>query len=202
MPKYSIKIDRRQLDLQIDRALGKSDYVKGEAYKAMRVVFQNAYARMIEEFNRHTVTQEIEMGPNGLNISDTLGGYGNLFSFIGFDSDDKPIDALRALLVDGTYFKQTIYKNRNWYFQVYFPTRKEIDAVTEMPWEGGNSWAEGIERGISGLSYYMFKRWQNGRSGTGFQLPYDNLEDAHFAPKPYLSEILADFRERIYNKES
>ena len=46
----------------------------------------------------HPVTQEIESGPNGYNQSGTLGGYGNLFSYIGFEEGMSPTEPLRRVL--------------------------------------------------------------------------------------------------------
>ena len=53
---------------------------------------------LIAEFNAHPVTKEIEGGEGSANISGTLGGYGNLFTYIGFNDSDHPIEILRALL--------------------------------------------------------------------------------------------------------
>ena len=39
---------------------------------------------LMKEFEEHTVTKEIEEGAGASNISSTLGGYGNLFTYIGF----------------------------------------------------------------------------------------------------------------------
>ena len=52
--------------------------------------FEKVKSEMIEEFLDHKVTQEIIAGPTADNISGTLGGYGNLFSYIGFNEGDEP----------------------------------------------------------------------------------------------------------------
>ena len=59
--------------------------------------FNRAKTEMISEFESHAVTQEIEAGPEGKNSSSTLGGYGNLYSFIGFYQGSSPIETLRSL---------------------------------------------------------------------------------------------------------
>jgi hypothetical protein len=112
---------------------------------------------------------------------------------------ETPTAPLRDLLDIATTFRQTVYRDRKWYFQIETPSKKALEKASPMPWERGNSWAFGVERGISGLSHFMYKRWGGGRSGSGFQLPYENLEDAHFRPTPYLTQILANFRDRINN---
>ena len=200
MATTRIKIYRKELDIQGSRLLGKSPAVKKLANDMFAGIFKKAKRAMMREFDRHPVTAELVAGPRAVNFSDTLGGYGNLFSFIGFKNGDEPTQDLRLLLEIATTFRQTVYRDRAWYFQVSTPTKRAIEGVTRMPWEEGNSWATGVEKGISGLSHYMFKRWASGRSGYGFQLPYDNLEDSVFKTQPYMTEILANFRERINNR--
>jgi hypothetical protein len=53
--------------------------------------FNKIKNELIQEFLNHPVTQEIKAGPNTTNISGTLNGKGNLFSFIGFYEGDDPI---------------------------------------------------------------------------------------------------------------
>ena len=54
-------------------------------------------------------------------------------------------------------------------YRVDVPTEAEITTVTPMPWEGGRSWAYGIERGISGYGFYIYKKWKTSRSGGAIQ---------------------------------
>lgn len=198
MPSYKIQINRASIKAKIDAVLS-SDKFRRVAYQEAYSYFRRAHNSMMKQFNEHPITAEIDAGPRAVNISNTLDGYGNLFSFIGFDSNDEPTQRLREML-ENVQFRQTVYRNRNWYFKVSAPSRQDIENVTPMPWEPGNSWAYAVERDISGASHYMYKKWEAGRSGTGFQLPYENMEDLTFQPQPYISEILANFREKINNK--
>ena len=55
---------------------------------AARQRLESIKARMIEEFIDHPVSQEIAAGAGATNSSGTLtGGYGNLFTFIGFPGE-------------------------------------------------------------------------------------------------------------------
>ena len=56
--------------------------------------FEKIKKEMIEEFLAHPVSVEILGGPNAENTSETLGGYGNLFSFIGFNEGDSPLQPI------------------------------------------------------------------------------------------------------------
>lgn len=193
----SVKLDQNAIKNKINKALGNSVAVKRLAYNKAFGVFRTAQRIMLQEFDRNIITQELLAGPRGVNMSDTLDGYGNLFSFIGFYAGDRPTERLRILLEMGTTFQQTVYRNGAWYFRVFLPNREAIENVTQMPWEEGNSWAYAVESEISGLSHYMYKRWGGSRSGTGFQLPYENWEGLTFKGRPYITEILNSFRNRV-----
>ena len=195
----SLKLNQKSIRAKIDQALSRSSTVKRLAYKKAYGIFYGAKRAMLAEFDRHLITQELKTGETATNISDTLGGYGNLFSFIGFHQGADPTEDLRRLLEMATQFHQTMYRKGAWYFRVELPTREAIEGATQMPWEGGSSWAFAVEKYISGLSHYMYKKWDgaNSRSGMGLQLPYENWEDLQFKGRPYISEILNAFRERV-----
>lgn len=159
----------------------------------------SAKRQLVKEFDSHPITVEIEAGETSKNSSGTLGGYGNLFSFIGFNSGSNPTSPLRSLIQNVTVANRVGIKQRkkNIYlvYKVSVPSRGQINAITPMPWEGG-SWAEAMENGMSNFSYYMYKRFGDGRSGIGFQADH-NLRGAIFKPKAYVSQILNNFRENI-----
>ena len=68
-----------------------------------------------------------------------------------------------------------------------------------MPWESGRSWVNGIERGISGFSFYLFKKFKGSRSGTGLQSKSE-VNSLSFKPTKYLSKIIDNFTKNIKNK--
>ena len=124
--------------------------------------------QMIKEFIEHPITQEISAGPNASNTSGTLGGYGNLFSFIGFEHGTDPIAPIISLL------KQTNYKISGLNMgkiniTVEMPSKDQIFKVTPLPWAPGISWAQRIEVGISGLGQYLNTSSDYSRSGKGVQ---------------------------------
>lgn len=198
----SLKINNAALQKKLNDVLYRSTTVKRLAYTKAYGIYYNAKRMMLKEFDRHDITQEILAGPDGVNISGTLDGYGNLYSFIGFQQGSEPTEALRELLDLGTSFERTVFRNNAWYFRVTMPTKEAIENVTQMPWEHGNSWAFSVEKYISGLSHYMYKENLGGRSrsGSGLQTQEEYLEDVHFSGKPYITEILNNFRDRV-NKE-
>ena len=161
--------------------------------------------QMVNEFENHPITKEIESGPEAANISNTLGGAGNLFSYIGFEDGSNPTEVIRDILKSSTKVEDrpTVTadgKNLKVNFPVSGPTLNEIESETPMPFEGGRSWVRGVEKGISGFSHYVFKKYfKNSRSGTGLQSEYEGRTGS-FKPTPYLSLILKKFYSKINAK--
>ncbi len=162
----------------------------------------------LADFDRHPVTKEIQQGPDSTNISQTLGGTGNLFSFIGFYSGDRPTDLVREILKGylNIIGRQTPKRNnkgvQSFRYSLSFPTLSAFDIAARMPWETGNSWVKGVETGISGYSNYMYlthgegKIAQRSRSGKAVQSK-NRINIGIFKPTAYISEILDKYRKRL-----
>jgi len=163
----------------------------------------------LKDFDRHPVTRELKQGPDGINLSLTLGGVGNLFSFIGFYSTDDPIGPVRDVLKSYLNLsgRQRKIKGRMgvkaYRYSLTFPTLGAFDVAGKMPWEIGNSWVKGIEKGISGFSNYMYFRSGEGRflkeksrSGKALQSRRE-VNIGFFKPTKYISEILDKYRKRL-----
>lgn len=170
--------------------------------KAVQKKIEREKKNTLKEFDAHPITVELQNGPQATNSSGTLGGYGNLFSFIGFSAGSNPTTPLRSLIQSAIAMRrrrvQTKKKGIKFVYMVTLPSEGQINAVTPMPWEGG-SWAEAMENGMSNFSYYMYKRFGDGRSGWGFQADH-NLRNAIFKPKAYVTEILNNFKTNIKKK--
>ena len=80
----------------IRKKISSSNKLKTTSEKVANKAFNKSKNQFLEEFNSHPITKELEEGPEGSNLSNTLGGIGNLFSFIGFYKTDKPIDEVRS----------------------------------------------------------------------------------------------------------
>ena len=142
---------------------------------------------MIKSFEQHPITQEIEGGPNASNSSRTLSGYGNLFTFIGFPSGFDPLGPIRERLEEVTLTRLVIRK-KSIDFMTNEPTREELFKITKFSSfrndvEGTRSWLDGIETGISGLGYYLYKMGKDikgSRSGPAIQLTGGKKSDSAF----------------------
>lgn len=159
---------------------------------------KEAHQKMIQAFEAHPVTKEIDSGPDGWNQSGTLGGYGNLFSFIGFEEGMDPLAPIRTMLKKSVNIRSvpSNHKSMIMNFLIDLPSKEEMFAASPMPWASGRSWLEGIEKGISGLGFYLNKMSFNSRSGEGIQSD-SKIRGGGFRNTKYLSQILQQLEKNI-----
>ena len=186
------KINKQKIQKQIfnNRA------VKKMVYDIVNKEVQKEKALFRADFESHPVTQELEGGENASNISGTLGGYGNLFSFLGFNQGASPTTAVK-LLIQKILLDRNIQVNNNGFnIKISVPSKEEFAAVTRLPWEGGRSWLLDIERGLSGLGAYLYGRFNSSRSGGGIQSKY-NYSNRTFRPVKYFNEMYTKFLRKL-----
>ena len=158
--------------------------------------FERATDEMIKDFLSLKVTQEIAGGPGALNMSGTLGGYGNLFSFIGFDMGDNPIDPIIKLLSQTKYRLSSMNTRGEMTMSIELPSKEDIFAVTPLPWAPGLSWAQRIEIGLSGLGMYLNTTSDKSRSGGGVQAEHQ-IRAGKFSNTPYISAFINKWRNKF-----
>ena len=149
-----------------------------------------------QDFESHPVTQEIDGGESASNVSGTLGGYGNLFSFLGFNKGANPTTPVKFLIQSISLGKNVRISSSGFQLKVNIPSKEQFGAVSKMPWEGGRSWLLDIERGISGLGAFLYGRFSSSRSGGGIQSKY-NYSNRRFQNIKYFSEMYSKFLRRL-----
>jgi hypothetical protein len=145
--------------------------------------------QMISDFLNLPITKEILSGPKATNTSGTLGGYGNLFSFIGFSEGDRPIDPIVGLLSRTNFRVSKFNPNGRAGLIIEIPSKDQIFKVTPLPWAAGISWAQRMEVGMSGLGMYLNTSSDKSRSGSGVQSD-KKIRNARFTNRPYVSSFL------------
>jgi len=167
-------------------------------------ILEKAKSQLLSEFNAHPVTMELEMGPDGQNITNTLGGRGNLFSFIGFYDDESPTGVVRSFFEDIRLRRSKPLARRagasraRFIYTVEGYTKEELFDATakQTPWLG-KSWLKGIESGISGLGQYLYWRGNDkSRSGEANQASR-KLRSGAYRPTKYISELLSRFYKNL-----
>lgn len=202
----SFKINAKALGKYISQESSKTNAFRQESFKVAEKRAQEAKDEMLKTFDEQAITQEIEAGSeNTFNYSKNLNGLGygegSLFGFIGFHEGDRPIDLVRAYLrMSGKMFKtpkKVIYnKQVSYEYRVKTPDIKELESITPMPWEAGRSWVRAIEKGISGLGYYLLSNSDKSRSGQGVQAS-KKLRGATYRPSKYMSSIINAYLKQL-----
>lgn len=193
-----MKIPRQDI-LQMLPAISKQMAYENYAYKAIEKEIKKIKEEIIEEFNNHPVTIEIEGGISASNISGTLNGLTNLYSYIGFEAGYDPIFPIRKELekINITY---VTLNNGTQVYKIDFPSAENIFKITPMPWAEGRSWARGIEQGISGIGYYL-KISRNSRSGLGIQSQKQVRSGFRFKNTKYISALINKYKQKIQDLE-
>ena len=176
----------------------KTSTIKTKLERAKKKAFDN----FMQNFRDHAITREIVAGRHGSNTSGTLGGYGNLFSFIGFDEGDNPAQVIETYILNKLRKSIRLTPNTRqggWKATFDLPSIEEIAALTPMPWAGGRSWVMGIHEGISGLGQYMYSTRASrygSRSGTAFQTD-TSLRGGGFRNVPYMVPLLKALQKNL-----
>ena len=191
------KFHTKRFEKEVAKTL-RSQAIKEKARIVAEDKVRRAHKEMLQDFDTHSVTREIKSGPEGTNLSGTLGGYGNLFSYIGFDRGSQPTESIRTYLEKQVHvFKEPrVLKTVGgaiFSFRLTTPNLDTIQAMTPSPWEN-RSWVKGLESGISGLGFYLFSRKDdfNTRSESSIQKT-QQLRSLSFRPIKYMSSILEKF---------
>jgi len=179
----------------ISQKVLKTTKVRKVAEQKVENIIEKEKSSLIKAFNNHPVTQEIEAGPKASNISGTLGGYGNLFSFLGFYAGTNPVEPVRDLLYTIRRKTLKIVKGK-YYATVQYPSKEEINASSPMTFESARSWVDGIENGISGFSQYIYTRYLAGKSKEGVQSDKMN-RGGRYQKRNYLFSMLSIFVKNI-----
>lgn len=190
----AVKINSKQIQEDISKVYEET--LKNQAIILAQEVLKENLNEYINKIENHPVSIELNSGPDGENISNTLDGKENLFAFIGFDSEDKPIENLTKLIKDNTFLdKKSKFDKKTFElkFNVFTPSLDEIKNETPLPFEKGRSWIKGIEDGISGFGYYVYGLlFPNSRSGRAIQSK-NKVRTAAYKPIKYMSVLYSDF---------
>jgi len=203
-PLY-FRVDEKAIRKKLQEQLANRADVQAKATSIVSNLFARAHGSLMREFFEHNITLELKAGPTASNISDTLNGEGNLFAFLGFYAGQDPVWDLEELLANIS-FKKSSFRNGVINFQITnIPTKASIKDATKMNW-GNGSWALGVEdgdfHGGADLAHFIFKSWSGSRSKEGFQVKGYEYSEEKFSPKPYISTMLANFRDRVNNSTS
>ena len=211
-----VKVNFEAIVVQV----AKSPAFKAAALRQAKLDVRLAKEELLEEFDNHIVTQELEDGPTASNVSGTLDGLsshgGNLFSFLGFFEWDKPtttirnalkrnIDILNTNVLFSQYSKGGLITVG---FRVNTLNIDDFEDIIEYPdgYQSGNLLKD-LEKGeVKGLSHYIYDEdfgVYGSRSGTGLEAKTrkGKLIKIRDGDKnsaiPYIGKLLDDFARKL-----
>jgi hypothetical protein len=197
-----VRVSKAEIDTErLNKSIMGSRFFRDLAYSNAEGVVEKNKEELLNEFNSHPVTVEIEEGPDAENRSGLLGGYGNLYSFIGFEEGSRPIEAVEQA-IKKIRVKKTSFKARKYLSFIDVSYDLDLRSVqilplkTQMPWESGRSWLTAIERGISGFSYYLAGKFAKSRSGGGVQVNKKTREGL-FLRTSYFTRMYSRFLNKL-----
>ena len=181
--------------------------------------FESQKIEMIQGFFKDKISQEIK-DPDLGNISKTLGGYGDLFGFIGFFEGSSPIEEVSEILFSKTELKsikiQRIYNRDargrftsgrsfvNVKVSFSVPDLDDFDETSQRVVRdySGRNWIKGIEKGISGFNRYA--NYPRGESRRGVQLggviknpSVSRPKLSNYKPRGYVTPLIKEFIKKI-----
>lgn len=195
--KFQVTIDKAALLNEV--TAGRNGKVTGvQIRKYVYPIMEEARKDLVRDFHSHSITQEIKSGSSASNTSGTLGGYGNLFSFIGFNQGDNPTIPIENILNERLNVKVRAAGSGRFKITIInAPSTQAIFNVTPIPWASGSSWAEGMEKGISNLGSFLYRESGiRSRSGTGIQVK-NKLRASNLRTGSYISGLINKFLRNV-----
>jgi len=183
-------------EADVKAAISSNKQYQAELKKIIKEQFEERKDALVENFTNHPVTKEIS-AEESPNISNTLGGYGNLFGFLGFDKGSDPIYPVQETLKEKTKLDHVSIKTSTDSVLVRYsvPDLDDFNSSAQLEWDATN-WVKGIERGISGFQNFMAKA--AGKSGQGIQTkgsikPFTGGAN-RFRNIKYMSDLINKFK--------
>lgn len=176
----------------------KSETVQKRASAALKTKVGKAKQELIDEFNDSPVTQELEAGPDVTESKVLPSGYGNLFSFLGFNDNRDPVAPVREQLEKISIAGRPRVTDRKWIFSIKAPSTDDLERISPMDWETGRSWISAVTKGLSGFSHYLQSLSRKlGRSTGGEQVKPEVRPGEYFAGTPYIIGMIGRFRRKF-----
>tara|TARA_Y100001972_G_scaffold128153_1_gene187713 strand:- start:2411 stop:3043 length:633 start_codon:yes stop_codon:yes gene_type:complete len=197
--KFQVTVNAKELLKELtvdnDRAMGRTirNFVEPK--------LQKKQDRLVKNFKTSKITLELKAGPTASNSSGILGGYGNLFSFIGFDAGTDPTEVIEKIFEQKFRFRvRRINKTGKYKITFFIPSIEEIYGLTPLPWASGSSWVDGIEKGMSNVGSFLYssRGFEQSRAGTGIQAK-NKSSGVTFRNTPYITKLLNNFKRTLVN---
>ena len=208
MARLNVRLNHESILSTLEKQ-AKNKIVRTARVK-VEVAAKVAQQKMLEYYDSHPITRELKAGASGSleNISGTIGGNGNLYSFIGFVKGTDPTVPLRIILEQPLEitFLGALKRGKaasDFRFRIGVPSLSfdakalidKIERATPIPWSQGESWVSGLKEGISGINHYLYVETGASRSGRGIQIKGEVAKS--FNRTDYVGEIFNSFLDAL-----
>ncbi len=158
--------------------------------------FLELRADLIDAIVNSEVSQELI---NHSTPSSILGTPGSLFGFLGLIEGQEPVDEIIEVVKSVMKYKlsRRIIKG-GLKMTVTLPTIEDFrnSPGLILPWEGGYTIVEAIEKGLSGLQNYLSHgNLANSRSAEGIQTQ-NRVRGTNYQKRGWITPILNDVKDR------
>lgn len=194
--------------MEVDK---QSDIVFKKIKPKIQKRFEMAKDELLEAFDEDDVTTEIEGGADATSKFVKTKAGGNLFSLLGFFSDQDPTTDLREIIEESITLQIKDAKKVNttngitWETPVRLPTLDDLNEMvtdkTPLDWSPARSWVMLIEKGIPWFAYYLFddeRNLKDSRSGTAIQIKKHKIRNGSIGGIKYMSKLLANFKKSLF----
>ncbi len=153
--------------------------------------FHELQADMINAIIKTEVSQELI---NKTSPSSILGTPGSLYGFLGFVEGFEPVEEIIKVVKEKMSYRVSRRLLRGGLkLTVTLPTLEDFrtpDLI--LPWEGGYSTVDAIEKGLSGLPHYLkAKNIAHSRSSEGIQSK-STTKSGEYQKRGWITPILQD----------
>jgi len=155
--------------------------------------FESAKEWLLNAVENHEISKDIESHSTSPRLGSSTG---TLFGFLGFKEGQEPIGELIGFLESHIKLVPNMSsKGRFFSSTVSYPSKDAFfGGIFKLDWSDG--WPVMIEKGISGLPYYINKESEESRSQEGVQTKR-TIRSKDWNGEPYLTPLFAEFRQRL-----
>lgn len=156
--------------------------------------FESLKKEVIEKILASDVSQELI---NHTNPSRILGTSGTLFGFLGLVEGQSVVPEIIQIVENTMSYSISRRLIRGGIkISIKIPSLEDFRTPDlELPWEGGYSVVDAVEKGLSGLQNYIFKNSPGSRSQEGVQAQ-NKIRNVKFTKHPWISPILKEVKNR------
>jgi hypothetical protein len=159
--------------------------------------FESLKKEVLSKVLSSDVSQELI---NHTNPSPILGTSGTLFGFLGLVEGQSVVPEILDIIDKTmTYSVSRRLVRGGIKISIKIPSLEDFRTPDlELPWEGGYSVVDAVEKGLSGLQNYIFKNSPSSRSMEGVQTK-NPVRGTKFTRHPWISPILKEVKAQAKN---